>query len=191
MRDSIKNEITETARLLQRVIDENVRTIAEGAEVLVRALKGGNKILVFGNGGSAADAQHMVCELVGRFRRDRAPIPAMALTTNSSSLTAIANDYGFDQIFSRQVQALARPGDVCLAISTSGSSTNVLNAVRTANDLGLETIGLSGKEGGELATLCSLCICVPSDSTPRIQEAHITIIHALCRAIEQELFGAA
>lgn len=191
MHDSIKTDLAETARLLQRVADESIQTIAEAAEVLVRALKGGNKILIFGNGGSAADAQHMVCELVGRFRRDRAPLPAVALTTNSSSLTAIANDYGFDQIFSRQVQALARPGDVCLAISTSGSSPNVLDAVRTANGLGLDTIGLSGKEGGELATLCSVCICVPSDSTPKIQEAHIAIIHALCRAIEQELFGAA
>jgi len=191
MHNSIKSELIETAQLLQRVVDEHIPAIAEAGKILVRALKNGNKILVFGNGGSAADAQHMVCELVGRFLRDRAPLPAVALTTNSSSLTAIANDYGFDQIFARQVQALARPGDVCLAISTSGKSPNILNAVRTAHTLGLEAIGLSGKGGGELATLCSPCICVPSDCTPRIQGAHIAIIHALCKVIEQELFGAA
>ncbi len=191
MHNNIKSALAETAQLLQRVIDEQIPAIAEAAEIIVRGLKNGNKILVFGNGGSAADAQHMVCELVGRFQRDRAPLPAVALTTNSSSLTAIANDYGFDQIFARQVQALARPGDVCLAISTSGTSPNVLNAVRAAQALGLSAIGLSGKEGGELAALCSPCICVPSDCTPRIQEAHIAIIHALCQVIEQEMFGAA
>ncbi len=191
MHNNIKSALAETAQLLQRVIDEQIPAIAEAAEIIVRALKNGNKILVFGNGGSAADAQHMVCELVGRFERDRAPLPAVALTTNSSSLTAIANDYGFDQIFARQVQALARPGDVCLAISTSGTSRNVLTAVQAAQALGLSAIGLSGKEGGELATLCSPCICVPSDCTPRIQEAHIAIIHALCQVIEQEMFGAA
>ena len=189
MRDSIRNELSESAQVLQRVADQNIPTIEEAAKILVRALKNGNKILVFGNGGSAADAQHMVCELVGRFQCDRAPLPAVALTTNSSSLTAIGNDYGFDQIFSRQVQALAKPDDVCLAISTSGKAPNVLNAVRMAHSLGLQVIGLSGKGGGELATLCSPCICVPSDSTPRIQGAHITIIHALCEVIEQELFG--
>lgn len=191
MHNNIKSALAETARLLQRVIDEQIPAIVEAAEIIVRALKNGNKILIFGNGGSAADAQHMVCELVGRFQRDRTPLPALALTTNSSSLTAIANDYGFDQIFARQVQALARPGDVCLAISTSGTSPNVLKGVRAAQSLGLPAIGLSGKGGGELATLCSPCICVPSDCTPRIQEAHIAIIHALCQVIEQELFGAA
>lgn len=191
MRDSIRNELSESAQLLQRVGDQNVSVIEEAAKILVRGLKNGNKILIFGNGGSAADAQHMACELVGRFQRNRAPLPAIALTTNSSSVTAIANDYGFDQVFARQVQALAKPGDVCLAISTSGASPSILNAVRTAQALGLAAIGLSGKDGGELAKLCSPCICIPSDSTPKIQEAHISIIHTLCKVIELELFGAA
>ena len=143
--------------------------------------------MLFGNGGSASDAQHIAAEWVGRYMRERLPLPAVALTSNSSEITAVANDYGFDQMFVRGVVAHGRPGDLALALSTSGNSPNVLAAVEAARERGLATIGLTGKGGGQLAGLVDLAIRVPSDETPRIQESHITICHAICEVVDAEL----
>lgn len=154
---------------------------------MVNCLRSGSKLLVFGNGGSAAEAEHFVAELVGRYRLDRQPLAAIALTTDSSVLTSIANDYGFEQIFSRQLQAIARPGDIAVAISTSGNSLNILNAVDCARTMGLATIALTGSSGGKLAGLVQVCLKVPSDCTARIQEAHALLIHLLCGLTENVL----
>jgi len=164
--------------------------VQEAAAVLAECLRRGNKVLVFGNGGSAADAQHMAAELVGRFSKDRAPLPAVALTTDSSALTAIGNDYGFDEIFARQVRALADRGDVVIAISTSGRSTNVVNAAKAARAKGASTIALTGGDGGELSASVDIGIMVPSTNTARIQEVHIAVVHILCEMIESSLFAA-
>ena len=165
-----------------------VVTVATVSEILVSALKQGNKLLLFGNGGSAADAQHIAAELVGRFAFDRPALPAVALSVNSSCVTAIGNDYGFDQVFSRQVEALARPGDVAIGISTSGNSANVLRAMSTARKIGLKAIALTGRSGGNLKNAVDYCICVPSDKTPRIQECHILIGHIISELVEREIF---
>jgi len=164
-----------------------VPEIEAAAETMSSALRHGGKIIFCGNGGSAADAQHLAAEFVGRFLKERPAYAALALNANSSSLTSIGNDYGFDSVFSRQVQGLGRADDVLIAISTSGNSPNVNEAVRTARELGLQVIGLSGRGGGELRTLCHRCIVVPSESTPRIQEMHITIGHVLCGLVEDAL----
>jgi D-sedoheptulose 7-phosphate isomerase len=158
--------------------------IAEAAAAIVNCLRVGGKLIAFGNGGSASDAQHMVAELVGRYAVQRQALAAVALTTNSSSLTAIANDFGFEEIFARQLEALAKPQDVALAISTSGNSPNVLRALETAKALGLKKIGLTGNDGGKLRDLADICVIVPSSSTPRIQEAHSLVIHILCGIVE-------
>ena len=168
---------------------EGVGRIEAAARMIIAAFQAGGKVLVFGNGGSAADAQHIVAELMGRFQMERPPLPAIALTTNTSTLTAIANDYGIAFVFARQIEALATSGDVVIAISTSGYSDNVLNAVRVAKAMGVATIGLSGRDGGDLAEMVDIALLVPSSSTPRIQEAHITIGHILCELIEGHLFG--
>jgi D-sedoheptulose 7-phosphate isomerase len=167
---------------------EVVSVVAKVSEILVDALKQRNKVLLFGNGGSAADAQHIAAELVGRFAFDRPALPAMALSVNSSCVTAIGNDYGFDQVFSRQLEALGRPGDVAIGISTSGNSTNVLRAMSTARNIGLKTIALTGRGGGHLKNAVDHCICVPSDKTPRIQECHILIGHIMSELVEREIF---
>jgi D-sedoheptulose 7-phosphate isomerase len=165
-----------------------VMTVAKSSEVLVNALKQGNKVLLFGNGGSAADAQHIAAELIGRFAFDRPALPALALSANSSCVTAIGNDCGFDRIFSRQIEALARPGDIVVAISTSGNSVNVLHAISTARKMGLCTIALTGHTGGNLKGNVDHCVCVPSNDTPRIQECHILIGHIIAELVEKELF---
>jgi D-sedoheptulose 7-phosphate isomerase len=158
--------------------------IAEAATAIVNCLRAGGKLIAFGNGGSASDAQHMVAELVGRYAVQRQALAAIALTTNSSSLTAIANDFGFEEVFARQLEALAKPQDVILAISTSGNSPNVLRALEIAKALGLKKIGLTGNDGGKLRDVVDICIVVPSSSTPRIQEAHSLVIHILCGIVE-------
>lgn len=168
-----------------------ISSIAGAARDIVEALQRGRKILSFGNGGSAADAQHIAAELVGRFQAERPALPAIALTVNTSCLTAIANDYSFDQVFARQLEALAVAGDVALGISTSGNSSNVVRAIEFANARGLTTIGLSGKNGGNLKRVAHRCICAPSDVTPRIQEIHILVGHILCEIVEQVLFSDA
>jgi D-sedoheptulose 7-phosphate isomerase len=159
------------------------------ARSLIQAFRQGNKVLLFGNGGSANDAQHIATELVGRFAFDRRALPAISLAESLSSVTAISNDHGFEQVFSRQIEALARPGDVAIAISTSGNSPNVLHGVATANKADVLTIGLTGRSGGKLRTLVKECLCVPSDDTPRIQECHTLIGHILSQIVEQEMFG--
>jgi len=166
-----------------------VSTLSRVAHALIHAFRQGNKVLLFGNGGSANDAQHIATELVGRFAFDRPALPTLSLAESISSLTAISNDHGFEQVFSRQIEALARPGDVAIAISTSGNSPNILHGVATANKADLLTIGLTGRSGGKLRSLVKECICVPSDDTPRIQECHTLIGHILCQIVEQELFG--
>ncbi|HUA52223.1 MAG TPA: D-sedoheptulose 7-phosphate isomerase [Candidatus Sulfotelmatobacter sp.] len=157
-------------------------------EVCHAALAAGGKLLFFGNGGSAADSQHLATELTGRYLRDRPAIAALALTTDSSSLTALGNDYGFDQVFSRQIEALGRPGDVAIGISTSGKSANVTRALLAARAGGLAATALTGRDGGALVGLADPLLIVPSDSTPRIQEMHITLGHLLCDALEQSLY---
>jgi D-sedoheptulose 7-phosphate isomerase len=164
-------------------------TLSKIAESLIHAFQQGNKVLLFGNGGSANDAQHIATELIGRFAFDRPALPALSLAESLSSVTAISNDHGFEQVFSRQIEALGQAGDIVIAISTSGNSPNVLNAVATANKAGLLTIGLTGRSGGKLRTLVKECVCVPSEDTPRIQECHTLVGHILSQIVEQELFG--
>lgn len=160
-------------------------SIQEVAKVLIKALKSGNKILICGNGGSAADAQHFSAELTGRYKTERKGLPAIALSTDTSALSAIGNDYGFDFVFSRQVEALAQKGDVLFGISTSGNSSNVLYALKEARKKACQCIGLSGKGGGEMNSHCDINLVIPSNNTPRIQEMHILIIHLLCQAIDE------
>ena len=180
-------QLKESAALKQALAGQ-AGAIAEVAGRVIQALREGHKVLLFGNGGSAADAQHIAAELSGKFTRDRDPLPAMALTTNTSSVTAIANDYGYENVFARQLQALAAEGDVVIGISTSGNSPSVLRAMEEAARCGTVTVALSG-QGGRLKELADLAIAVPSTDTPRIQEAHITIGHIICGLVEEELFG--
>ena len=161
--------------------------VQQAIDACVSALQSGGKIMLCGNGGSAADSQHLAAEFTGRFTLDRKPLAALALSTDTSALTCIANDYHFDEVFSRQVRALGRSGDCLLAISTSGNSANVCKAVEAARSLGVHCIGLLGRDGGKLKNLCDVSIVVPSPITARIQEAHILIGHSLCGAIEQQL----
>jgi D-sedoheptulose 7-phosphate isomerase len=186
---SIEGSIAVKQRLLGDTV--LISSIARVSEVSLAAIKNGNKLLLFGNGGSAADAQHIAAEFVGRFAFDRPALPALALSVNTSCLTAIGNDYGFDQVFSRQLEALARPGDVAIGFSTSGNSPNVLHAISTAKKMGLETVALTGTPGGKLKLAADLdhCVCVPSSETPRIQECHILIGHIVSELVEQELYA--
>jgi D-sedoheptulose 7-phosphate isomerase len=163
--------------------------IAEAASVIVTCLQAGGKLMAFGNGGSAADAQHIAAEFVGRYRVERKALAAIALTTDSSALTAIGNDYGFEEIFSRQLEAVGKTGDVVLAISTSGNSPNVLRGVEVAKKLGMATIGLSGKTGGKLRGVVDICLCAQTESIPRIQEVHTLIIHILSGIVERAFVG--
>jgi len=166
---------------------ELILDISRAAKMIRDALGRGHRLLIIGNGGSAADAQHLAAEFVGRYRIERRALPAMALCVNTSSLTAIGNDYGFDDVFTRQVEAFAQPGDVLLCISTSGNSANIVRAALMASALHVKTIGLTGSEGGKLAKCVDMCLCVPSGETPRIQEAHTFIIHALAEIVEAEI----
>ena len=161
--------------------------ISRAIDVIYKSLADGGQLLVAGNGGSAADAQHIVAELTGRFMRERQPFRALALHANTSALTAIGNDYGFEHVFARELTAHARPGDVLVGISTSGNSANILRAIEAARLKSVAVIGLTGKLGGKMRDLCDLCICAPSRSTPRIQEMHITIGHIICELLEERL----
>lgn len=185
MRDQIEGHFLRHAEVLDLARKALTPTIVKCVEVLVHALQCGNKVLMMGNGGSAADAQHFAAELVGRFLRERRSLPAIALTTDTSLLTAVANDFGYDQVFKRQVEALAQPGDVVVGLSTSGNSPNVFLALEAARAIGCTTIGLLGRDGGKIAPLVDLNLTVPVQETPHIQEAHITIIHLLCDLVEQ------
>ena len=176
-------------RALIETIERDMSLLIAGmATELVEAFKNGRKMLAMGNGGSAADSQHFVAEIVGRFKLERKALPAIALSTDTSILTAIGNDYGFDAVFSRQVEAHAVAGDVVVGISTSGNSPNVLKALQLARELGCRTIGLLGKDGGSIKAACDLALIIPSSDTPRIQEGHATIIHIVCDLVEKALF---
>jgi len=187
---TISGEIGEAAKLFTLIAADRslVAMIEKAANVCVDALQNGNRIIFAGNGGSAADAQHFAAELVGRFYFDRAALPSMALNSDTSMLTAIGNDYGFEHIFTRQLEANASAGDIFISLSTSGASVNINHAIRYCKDAEIITVGLSGKTGGEMVKLCDYCITVPSESTPRIQEVHTLIGHSICADIERQLF---
>jgi len=180
--------LRESVAVKQALAEREAEAVARAATLCAASLRAGGKILLFGNGGSAADAQHLAAEFAGRLSRERPALPAIALTANTSELTALGNDYGFDHVFARLVQAHGHEGDVAIAISTSGNSPNVLAAVKEARERGLTTVGLVGKDGGKLAPLVDCAVVVPSDDTQRIQESHITIGHALCELVDEALF---
>ena len=190
----VLHSIDDSVHVKQNLLQDSalISLIAQVSEVCLQALRGGKKLLLFGNGGSAADTQHIATEIVGRFAFARPALPALALSVDTSALTAVSNDYGFDYAFSRQIEALGSPGDVALGFSTSGNSPNVLQAIATAKKKQLHTIGFTGKSGGrlKLAGQLDYCLCVPSDVTARIQECHMLIGHILCQLVEEELFDA-
>ncbi len=186
MKDKILKSIKESIEV-KELLKKEAGAIARIVETIISSVKKGGKVIIFGNGGSAADSQHMAAELIGRFKKERAPIPAIALTTNTSSLTAIGNDYGYDATFSRQLEGIAKPVDTAIGISTSGNAKNVNKAILKAKEMGLATIGLTGGAGGGLAKNAVFTLKVPSDSTPRIQELHITGIHIICELVEEAL----
>lgn len=190
MINSIRIVVADSLALKSAFFRDNEELIAEAAREICSALSSGHKVLLFGNGGSASDAQHIAAELVGRFRLERQPYPAIALTTDSSVLTALGNDYGFDKVFARQVQALGQKGDIAVAISTSGNSPNVLEAADAATEAGLITIGLTGGNGGRLGTKVRYHLNVPHTLAARIQEVHIMIGHILCELVETNLKGS-
>lgn len=189
MRQQIIAQLEESAAVKQQTVASAIDSIESAAKMLIDCYRAGGKVLLCGNGGSAADAQHLAAELISRLRLERPAIPALALTTNTSLLTAIGNDYKYDLVFVRQVEAFGRPGDVLIAISTSGESENVIKAVEFARVEGIQSLALTGNKGGRLAGKVDLAIKVPSDNVQRIQECHITIGHILCELIESALFG--
>ncbi|MAT92325.1 MAG: phosphoheptose isomerase [Halioglobus sp.] len=188
--DYVISEFQASVAVKQRLLDDAslLRQVDAMGQLLIDRYLAGNKLLVAGNGGSAADAQHIAAEFVSRFNYDRPGLPALALTTDTSILTAVGNDYGYQELFARQVQANAVAGDVFLGISTSGNSENVLRALHACRDKGVTSFGLTGRSGGAMRELCDYCLCVPSDETPRIQEAHILVGHTLCAMVELALF---
>ena len=189
-RDVVKAHFEDSLRVKRKFLDEYEEATARAGELLVASLRAGGKVLLFGNGGSAADAQHIAAELVGRFSRQRDGLPAIALTTDTSALTAIANDFGYDEVFARQVRALGRAGDVAIAVSTSGRSPSVLRAVEACKAIGIRTIGLTGGNGGLLAGVVDVALTVTASTASfRIQETHITIGHVLCELVDAALAG--
>ncbi len=188
--DDIEIQLQESIDTKKAVLAANRDVIRKIADVLVRAFKDNHHVYLIGNGGSAADAQHLAGELIGRFKLNRRPLPAIALTTDTSVITALANDFGYETCFARQVEALAIQGEVLLAFSTSGNSKGILNAVHVAKKIGTTTIGFTGKDGGLLKDAVDICLTIPSNNTPRIQECHITVGHIICSIVEKELFGS-
>ena len=186
MNKLVIEELNDHRQLIQKVIDLLATDIEKACEMIISTLKDGKKVLLAGNGGSAADAQHIAAELSGRFVKERKALPGIALTTDTSALTSIANDYGYQFVFSRQLEALAQPGDLFIGISTSGNSEGILKAFESAQKLQCKTLGLSGRNGGKMNGMCDLNIIVPSDVTARIQEMHILIGHILCKAVDNE-----
>lgn len=187
MRDRVKEILLESIQVKEELLHTKVGEIMQIAETMTDSLKKNGKVIVFGNGGSAADSQHIAAELIGRFKKDRKAIPAIALTTNTSILTSLANDYGYDVVFAKQIEALGQKNDVVIGISTSGKAKNVACGIKQAKKMGLKTIALTGGDGGDLAKLADVSLLVPSSVTARIQEAHITIGHIVCELIEQAL----
>jgi len=186
----IADRLAEHARVMQEISRTKIGEIEKVAGLIVAALKNGGKVILFGNGGSAADAQHIAAELVGKFKMERRALPAIALNTNTSIVTALANDYGYETVFRRQVEALGNKNDIAIGISTSGNSPVVIEGIAAAKKIGAETVGLTGGNGGQLAQTAGFSIIVPSDNTPRIQEAHITIGHIICELVEKALADA-
>jgi len=180
----IQKELQAHKVTIKKTTDAMIPDILKATELVVSTLQNGNKVLLCGNGGSAADAQHIAAELTGRYKNERRGLPGIALTTDTSALTAISNDFGYDRVFDRQVEALANEGDLLIGISTSGNSENILSALSTAKEFGCQTLGLSGRNGGKMNELCNINLAVPSNDTPRIQEMHILIGHILCQAVD-------
>ena len=192
MKTHIATNLLQSITAQQAFAEASTDRIIQLAEWTVETFRSGGKLLILGNGGSAADAQHMAAEFVNRFKINRPPLPAVALTTDTSILTSIGNDFGFDLIFVKQIQALGKPGDLVLAISTSGKSPNIVKAVKTARDMGLQTVALTGgtsRPGGDLGLIVDLLLNVPTDSTPHIQETHLWVEHMVCELVEKEMFG--
>jgi len=187
MRDRVKEILLESIQVKEELLHTKVGEILSIAEVIIDALNKNGKLIVFGNGGSAADSQHIAAELVGRFKKDRKSLAAIALTTNTSILTSLANDYGYEIVFAKQIEALGQKNDIALAISTSGKAKNVAVAIKQAKKMGIKTVALTGGDGGDLAKLADISLLVPSNVTARIQEAHITIGHIICELIEHSL----
>jgi D-sedoheptulose 7-phosphate isomerase len=187
----LRANIESNIEVHSRLLDACLPSMTAAANALIAAYLAGHKTLIFGNGGSAAHAQHLSAEFLGRYLRERPPLPAIALHTDTSALTAISNDYGYEHVFSRQLQALASPGDIAIGISASGNSPSTIQALATARRMGLFTIGLTGASGGKMRGMVDVLIAVPSDATPRIQECHILVGHALCEAVEQAVISAA
>ena len=188
MIDRIQADLLASAAIVREMADTLAATTAQAAELLVACLRGGHTVYVCGNGGSASQAQHIAGEFVGRFLFDRGPLPCVALTADTSVLTAVSNDYDFAAVFERQVNALVRKGDVLWALSTSGNSPNVLRAVQAAKGRGARVIGMAGRTGGQLRDLCDVTLCVPADTSPGIQEGHLALLHILCALVEQAMF---
>jgi len=184
MLDIIKNEYESHLQTIQTVVNNMEEDILKASHMAINSLQNGKKIILFGNGGSADDAQHIAAELTGRYKTERIGLPGLALTTDTSALTAIGNDYGYDRVFDRQVEALANEGDLLIGISTSGNSKNVINALSIGKEMGCKTLGFSERAGGGMNNVCDLNLVVPSDNTPRIQETHIFFGHTICQCID-------
>lgn len=187
MRDKIKDLLLESIHVKEELLRGSISQIIEITEAVIDCLKGGGKVLLFGNGGSATDSQHIAAELVGRFKKERTALAAISLTTNSAIITAVANDYTYDRIFAQQVEALGKKGDLVIGISTSGKAKNVIFGIKQAKKMGLATVGLTGGDGGELAKSVDIALIVPSPVTARIQEGHITVGHIVCELVEQTI----
>lgn len=187
MRDKIKDTILDSIHVKEEIMRNKIPEILEIVDALESCLKKGGKVMFFGNGGSAADSQHLAAELVGRFKKDRGALAALALTTNTSTITSLGNDYGYEIIFAKQIEGLGNKNDLAIGISTSGKAKNVIAAIKQAKKMGIKTVALTGADGGELVKLADISFVVPSDVTARIQEAHITIGHIICELVESEL----
>lgn len=187
MKKTVEDKLAESSRVIASTAAQS-ETVSRMAETLILAFQSGHKLLAFGNGGSACDATNFADELTGRYERNRPGLPALSLNTNTSDLTSIANDFGYEFVFERPLRALAKKGDVVVAISTSGNSPNVLKAAQAARELGLKVLGFTGESGGKLKALCDLCLCAPSKSTARVQEAHIAVIQIICGLVEETMF---
>jgi len=190
-RSTILKQIEDSIATKERILSDSLvlSNIAAAAELIIKAFKNGNKNLIAGNGGSAADAQHIAAEFVGRFYFNRPSLPSVSLTTDTSIITAISNDFGYNEVFSRQIQALGKKNDIFIGISTSGNSINIINALAECKKIGIKTVGFTGNSSSEMDKLCDICVKIPSSDTPHIQEAHIMIGHIICCIVEEELFG--
>lgn len=187
MRDKIKDILLESIQVKEELLRKHIGEIIEITDAVIACLRSGGKVILFGNGGSASDCQHIAAELIGRFKKDRAAMPAIALTTNSSVLTSLANDYGYDVVFAKQIEALGQKNDIAIGISTSGKAKSVAAGIRQAKKAGIKTIALTGGDGGELVKLADISLLIPSTVTARIQESHITVGHIVCELVEQAI----